>query len=251
MGPTLTTCPLSLEVERVRDTRSFSTRKVVARQADNGNRVCFYMIADFSAPEQGVMAYAPAPRMQYLPPSSLRPYSEVLDSAVRDGNVSAALVQEYRRVFPLLEKFFDFRGCPEGVGTQNLLGLDKAVETTQEDLPIREKTSAYWIKSRTPLSKDESMAALGFVLDAALAFLPLTFSHSFLDDFGAVSTLDFALHFHEAADMNKWILVEQTTELAAGGKTWSGSHVWNEDGRCLATMRQTSILRAKATKLKL
>lgn len=57
---------------------------------------------------------------------------------------------------------------------------------------------------------------IAFVTDGALAFLPLMFSHKFVTDAAAVSSLDVSLRFHQPEwDASEWLLSEQYCEAAA------------------------------------
>lgn len=61
------------------------------------------------------------------------------------------------------------------------------------------------------------MAALAFLMDGALAFLPLTHGGMWFDDVGACSTLDFALRvFVPSVDMGEWHLRERSTSRGEG-----------------------------------
>jgi acyl-CoA thioesterase len=106
-------------------------------------------------------------------------------------------------------------------------------------------------------------------MDSALAFLPLTFSkldnhlstnhplitlylcaaHRFFNVVSAVSTLEFALRFFSPPNPNEWVLHEQHTENGGGARTFSTGRLWDRDGRCVASMSQQSIMRARAEKM--
>ena len=90
------------------------------------------------------------------------------------------------------------------------------------------------------------MAALGFLLDAGLSFLPLSHSNLFLDDAGPCSSLDFALRvFADDVDMNQWHLVERRSLCGSLGLTHTIANMFGESGRLVAQMSQQSILRPK------
>lgn len=109
------------------------------------------------------------------------------------------------------------------------------------------------------------MIGHSFVMDSALAFLPLTFSkspymskttrslsdlftaHRFFDAISAVSTLEFSLRFFDVPNVNDWVLHEQHTENGGMGRTFSTGRLWNREGKCIASMSQQSIMRARPT----
>lgn len=58
---------------------------------------------------------------------------------------------------------------------------------TQEKIPLRSDPNR---------SDAIDASLLTFILDGAIAFIPLTFSHRFLNHAKACSSLDFSLRFH-------------------------------------------------------
>lgn len=109
---------------------------------------------------------------------------------------------------------------------------------------------------------------VSFVMDSALAFLPLTFSKSCILLFAvhaltmlhrrtahrsfapvsAVSTLEYSLRFFSPPNPNEWLLHEQHTENGGMARTFSTGRVWDTEGKCVASMSQQSIMRAKPEK---
>ncbi|CCG84865.1 protein of unknown function [Taphrina deformans PYCC 5710] len=247
LGPTLTTEKVSLQVHKVRDTKTFKTVRVEALQTQKGvQRITFCITLDFQLKEAPVLKYNLDPRIKPTPVAELEDYSDYVQGRVKKGLVSEQLAQIYTTQFGMLKRFFEMRHCLESVSGQNLLGLDKNCKTTQDGLTITEKSSALWFRSKTPISQAESYAAVAFMTDAALAFLPLTFRNEFITEYGALSSLDCSLRFHTSDfNCNNWLLHEQVTEAADDGRTFSIGRVFREDGVLVATMSQMSILRAK------
>ena len=150
-------------------------------------------------------------------------------------------------MFHMLLSFFETRPCIGGVSGQNLAGAAKHVETTQDHLPITSKVSAEWQRATQPLpNQDEQAAALAFLMDGGLSFLPLIHDHRFLEDAGACSSLDFALRiFVPVININQWHLKERKVIAADAGRTYSESRLWNQNGGMVASMTQQCILRPK------
>jgi acyl-CoA thioesterase len=83
-------------------------------------------------------------------------------------------------------------------------------------------------------------------MDSTLSFLPLSLSNLPLTSARVVSSLDFSLRFHSPPPLNwneDWLLLEQNTERAADGRTFSVGRMFTEDGVEIARMSQVSILR--------
>ena len=62
-----------------------------------------------------------------------------------------------------------------------------------------------------------NLAGMAFIMDQALAFIPLTFNKMVFAETGGVSSLDFSLRFFSPEiKMEDWALNEQTTERGVG-----------------------------------
>lgn len=250
LGPSLNDEKMAFVIHRVRETRSFRTLRVEAKQIQKGKeRVTFYITLDFQAEEVTVLKYNLPPRMPHPEASEVMEYADFLRKGVQEGKFPRDLVEVNIKSFGLLAKYFEIRQCPEGVSTQNMLGMYKKAKTSQDVLDIHQKSSAHWFKSRSPVSKQESYGALAFVTDAALAFIPLVFRNEFITDYGALSSLDCTLRYHtKDFSCNDWLLHEQVTECGNEGRTYSTGRVFRQDGVLVATMNQMSIIRPKVQK---
>lgn len=247
LGPCLTSEKLSFAIFRVRETKSFRTIRVEARQFQKGKpRVTFYITLDFQVKEQTALKFNLSPRIQHPGPESCLPLEDFMQEAALKGIFPKKLVQVWLTSFEMSRRFFEMRQCPESVSAQNLSGMFKPAKTTQDGMHITQKSSAYWFRSRSPISKQESYAAIAFKTDAALAFVAVTFRNEFITDYGALSTLDCVLRFHTSDfTCNEWMLHEQVTECGNEGRTYSTGRVFKENGDLVATMTQASILRPK------
>ena len=99
---------------------------------------------------------------------------EVIERLVRAGAVTQVEAEAHKRQFAMAEAFFETRQCLAGVSAQNLMGVAKHVRTTQAHLPVYERTSAEWLRCKTSFgTAAENAAALAFIMDGALSFLPI------------------------------------------------------------------------------
>lgn len=250
LGPASTQYKLVCKVYRTRETRSFATRRVEVSQDLNGEkRVCVEVVVDFHVVEAPLFVYSAPPTMRYSPPGESLSMDELGEQLIREGKVSAQIKAEYSKgTFTALSEMFEARHCPEGMGGQNLWGFAKEVPTSQDGLPsITDRSSAEWLHALERLEgHDESMAATAFVLDGALALLPLSFDHLWFDDCGASSSLDFSLRmFAPSVDWAQYHLRERKTIAAGGARTFSESRLWDSKGVLVASMTQSCILRPK------
>lgn len=253
LGPAQTDRRLHCDAERVRDTRSFATRRVRVFQlhGNGAQRACATILVDFHAREPPLLTYGlpipPCYGKDANDRNSSLPTSTILEQAEKSGLITAAAVAGFKTMHNMLDNYFETNHCLAGVSGQNALGLAKEAVTSLDHLPVQDKVSAEWTRSREQLvTHEEKTAALGFTMDAGLSFLPLTFEHMYLDDASACSTLEFSLRIIVSdVDISQWCLRERKTIAAAAGRTYSESRLW-QDGGLVAIMTQTSILRPLA-----
>lgn len=255
LGPAFTDRPLRATTRTVRQTRTFATRHVeVSQKQDNGEiRVCLFATADFQVKEKGsLFEYSRPPSKKYSLHAGLPPVIEVAHDFLANGRIDQDAHDSFSHAFSVSSSLFESRPCPEGIFAQNLNGLVKTLPHTQDSLPITSRTTADWFRSITPFaSKADNIAALTFFSDGALSFCPLSFSHLYLDDSAACSSLDFALRFFRDVDVEKWHLREISTNVGSEGRTFSECWIWDEEGRAVANMSQQSIMRVLPAKGKL
>ncbi|KAH8195305.1 hypothetical protein TruAng_010528 [Truncatella angustata] len=250
LGPASTTEKLHCTVHKTRDTRTFATRRVQVSQVkpDGNMRICMELLADFQIEEPALLTYSSPPAGKYSGPEQSQTLPELVERAVSEGQLSKEAGAQAVKSFELGELLFESRFCPEGVCGQNALGILKQERTTQDHLPITEKTTADWIRSRESLeTRGERMSATAFMLDGALSFMPLNHNHMWLDDAGACSTLDFALRFFVPdLALDAWHLRERKTTAAGFGRSYSEGMLWDEKGTLVASMTQQCIVRPKS-----
>jgi acyl-CoA thioesterase II len=253
LGPALTDRNLYCKVRRIRDTRTFASRQVeISQEQDDGtHRTCIILFAEFQKQEPAVlMSYSAPPSRQYSLVEGSAPRDENLGALVKAEKVPQKMVNVFKQVFGLMERFWEGRPVPEAIMSQNLYGMAKHLPTTQDHLPLTSKTSAEWVRSKSKLvTEADQISALSFYMDGALSFIPLSHSHMFLQDAGACSSLDFALRiFTNKVDMNEWNLKEMKTINGAEGRTYSEAQLWNEKGNMVASMTQQSVMRPPVKK---
>lgn len=256
LGPAYTDRQLHANVRTIRQTRTFATRQVeVSQIQDNGEpRVCLIAIADFQVKEKAsLLEYSKTPSQKYANWKECATQTETYQKLVDEGKVSQQLVDYHGQRFNVLKDMYELRPCPTGIFAQNLYGVAKTLPHSQDDVASAERTTADWFRCRETLATPvEQITNLTFLIDSAIAFLPLSFNHMWFDDVAAVSSLDFALRFFqngktdddaEGIDVNQWHLREMKTGVASTGRSYGESWIWDERGRAVACMSQQSILR--------
>ncbi|KAK8143734.1 hypothetical protein G3M48_006822 [Beauveria asiatica] len=241
---------LILSPIELRRSRSFATYRVVVQQRDKKTdelRLCAEVMVDFHCNEPSLLQHSAIPTRKYSHWTDCQTTEQSLEENwVKPGKVSQAEKDIFQTLFGLSRMLWDTRLCPEGVSTQNMVGMAKSAKTSQDHQHATSKSSADWIKSKHPLkSEAEQMSSLAFILDGLLSFLPLVHSHLFLNDAEACSSLDFALRvFVPRPNLNEWHMREAINHEAGQGRTYSESRLWDDSGNMVASMTQQSILRA-------
>lgn len=249
LGPASTASPLSCSVERTRDTKTFATRRVVVSQPqpDGAMRPCLQVLADFHHEEPALLRYSAPPTRPYSGPDQSRGLHDLVTDAASRGLLRADPHSAAAAARSKFEACLEMRYCPEGMAGQNFMGMVASHPTDQDDLPVTERVSAEWVRTRAALtSAGEKAAAHAFLMDG-LPFTVVAHNKLWLADIAASLTLDFALRvFVPEVDLTGWHLRERKTIAAGLGRAYSEARLWDEQGNLVACMTQQSILRPKA-----
>ena len=207
--------PIDFEVDPIRDGRSFSTRRVVARQ--NGEAI-FNTSISYHRDEEGVSHC-------FTMPDVPAPHAEADDLS-------------------------GFRGFTTKPGDPNLIDLyqierQRVTEYLAEEQPPLGRS---WFRAVGPLPDDRAthQAALVMISDYSLlstVFYPHPFSNP-IKHFMAAS-LDHAIWFHHPGKMDDWVLYDCDSPRAGGGRGFSRGFLWSQDGTLLASTAQESLMRVK------
>ncbi|MGW7405841.1 acyl-CoA thioesterase II [Streptomyces sp. NPDC054833] len=213
--------PIVYNVERIRDGRSFTTRRVVAIQH---GRPIFVLSASFQAYEDGLdhqTPMPPAPAPETLPTSQerLRGY-EHLDRTI-------------------VEKFLEAR---------------EAVDLRYVDEPPygkfgepREPHSQVWFRTNGKLDDDPLLHVVlaTYVSDMTLLDSVLL-AHgrggwAVGDVVGA--SLDHAMWFHRPFRADEWLLYDQESPSAHGGRGLGQARIYTQDGQLAISVIQEGVVR--------
>ena len=207
--------PIDFEVDPIRDGRSFSTRRVVARQ--NGEAI-FNTSISYHQDEEGVSHCFNMPELD-------APRTEADDLS-------------------------GFRGFTTKPGDPNLIDLyqierQRVTEYLAESQPPIGRS---WFRAVGPLPEDTAahQAALVMISDYSLlstVFYPHPYTNP-IKHFMAAS-LDHAIWFHHPGKMDEWVLYDCDTPRAGGGRGFSRDFLWAQDGTLLASTAQESLMRLK------
>lgn len=206
--------PVEIEVERVRQGRSFSARQ--ARASQQGKER-FRMAASFQAAADSPV-YCSAKMPPAPPPEAVRHTYQDFTLALtgQPDWPAAARPLEIRYVNPPA----------------------KGAAATAPQL--------MWMRVRGPMPADAVLhqAGIAYLSDATLAdnaLLPhgLRWQDS---DFTGTS-LDHAMWFHQAAKADEWLLFEQTVAITGSGRGLTEGKFFDRTGKLVATCVQEALMR--------
>lgn len=212
------TRPIVFEVERARDGRSFSSRRVVALQADKPILVASM---SFQQPSAGDDYQSDMPTVP--PPESLPNERQLSLEAGR-----------------LDESFM--------ITTGEDLDI-RVVEPIDWNRPVaREPVLQAWMKTSGPVPDTRGLhhAVLAYLSDAFLVDVCLIkHGRRFDDPRWQIASLDHGLWFHEAFRVDDWLLHVVEAERISGGRGLARGSFYTRDGRLVATTMQQSVMRLR------
>ena len=211
------TKPITFSVDRLRDGRSFSTRRVQAFQSD---LPIFSMIASFQDIDPGISHQEEMP--DGIPaPEELPSAHDLL------GEINHPVAQYWAKARP-----FDMRHVGSPIYFQ------------VKGEPVAHQ--AVWIKALGTLPADTSLhtAALAYVSDYTI-LEPIFRRHGIAWTHEGLksASLDHAMWFHRQAKVDEWLLYVQESPSAQGGRGLSLGRIFSRDGLLLATVAQEGMVR--------
>ncbi|MEE1668437.1 acyl-CoA thioesterase II [Streptomyces sp. WAC07094] len=213
--------PIVYEVDRIRDGRSFTTRRVVAVQ--HGKPI-FHLSASFQSHEDGLDHQAlmpPAPDPESLPTSHerMRGYGHIPSDVVERLLEARAAVDLRYVEEPPYGKFGEPRDPHSQVWFRTNGKLD--------DDPLLHVVLATYVSDMTLLDSvllahGRGGWALGDVVGASL---------------------DHAMWFHRPFRADEWLLYDQESPSAYGGRGLGQARIYTEDGRLAISVIQEGVVR--------
>lgn len=210
--------PILYEVDRIRDGRSFSTRRVVAIQH---GRAIFNMSSSWHTREDGLVHALPMPDVP--PPEALR------------GDREAYLEIAEQR--PEVKRFaFRFEAI-ESRQVERILMTDEGTH------PPYKHT---WLRTRDRLPDDPEvhLAVLAYMSD--LDFMStsmLPHGRQRMRDAIQGASLDHSIWFHRPFRADDWLLFAKESPNAGGARGFVRGQFFTRDGTLVATAAQECLIR--------
>lgn len=217
--------PILYVVDRIRDGRSFNTRRVVAIQH---GRAIFNMSISFQVQEAGLSHQSEMPDVP--PPEDLEDEMEVRLRHARDAGAEEELVSQYTRFRPM-----ELRPVPGELGSRNDFEPKK-----------RPPQQSCWIKTSDVLPDDVQVhqCALAYLSDWSLLDTCM-YPHglSFLNPKMQVASLDHAMWFHRPFRADEWLLYVQDSPSSSGGRGLNRGLFYSRSGELVASVAQEGLIR--------
>ena len=214
--------PIIYEVERLRDGRSYATRRVTAIQ--HGQAI-FSMMVSFHAEE--------ATAFDHQDPMPSVPHAD-------------ELTPEELMKSPFME------GMPEFI--QRYYASDRPIELRPVEYQryfgekVPEGRINIWIRTAAKLPDDPAlhMCALAYASDFSLLDAVMSrYGRTLFDGRVMAASLDHAMWFHRPFRADEWLLYSQDSPSAQGGRGLARGSIYKPDGTLVASVAQEGSLREK------
>ncbi len=212
--------PIVYQVDRIRDGRSFTTRRVVAIQH---GRPIFNMSASFQIDEVGFehevpMPSVPRPEGLASMPELMAPYADELDGW-------------YTRPRPIDVRYVD---DPPRIA---------------RDAGSREPFSRVWMRADGQLPDDPLLHVCAVVFASDMTLLdPTLLVHGLSWGSGGgmfVASLDHAMWFHRRFRADEWFLYDQQSPWTGGARGLAQGSIFTGDGHLAVSVVQEGLLRVR------
>ncbi|MEQ3552324.1 acyl-CoA thioesterase II [Pseudonocardia nematodicida] len=210
--------PIVYETERIRDGRSFTTRRVRAIQR---GEAIFALSASFQLAQHGLWHTEPMPAGVPAP-------TDVDDLATRSLRGEGGYLARLPR--PL-----DIRLIDEPTWSPRRTG--------PSDEPMR-----LWLRADGTLPDEDLLHVCLLTYASDLTLLgSVPARHDVPSTELQMASLDHAMWFHEPFRADEWLLYECFSPAASGGRGLGSGRFFTADGRLVATCMQEGLVRVPAT----
>ena len=221
MRPGDPSVPILYTVDRIRDGRSFTTRRVVAVQH---GKAIFSMSASFQIVEDGLEHFVSMPAVPE--PDSLPSEKQLADQFI--DHAPEGVRKYWQRERPI-----ELRP----------INLDHYISNKKLD-----PEQNIWFRATGPIPSNPSVqrAVLAYASDMTLLDTSL-FAHgrAVFDPGLQVASLDHAMWFHRPINMEEWHLYSQDSPSSSGARGFTRGSIFSQDGRLVASVAQEGLIRER------
>jgi acyl-CoA thioesterase II len=214
------TVPLIYLVERVRDGRSFTTRRVSAVQH---GKTIFTLSASFHRDEPGIEHSDPMPVVP--PPDAITPTVERLEK------VFGPSVHEW------------YGGNPIDIRHIGPLTVE-----AERDPALRTARNLVWLRADGELPDDPLLHVCLVTYASDMTLLDsvmLAHGLSWADGRTSGASLDHAMWFHGPFRADRWLLYAQDSPVARGARGLARGEMYTSDGQLVVSVVQEGLIRTR------
>lgn len=214
-----TAVPIVYDVERTRDGSSFSSRRVVARQ--HGQPI-FYLSASFQVAETGFDHQDTAPEVPA--PDDCPTLGEVLE------RISGRPIAAWDEEWAALDVRYAGDSRPGGA-----IAPDG-----------RTARARVWVRASGPIPDQPALheCVLAYASDLTVLAASLVPHGTFIGDPRLrTASIDHAMWFHRAFRADAWLLYDQVSPSASGGRGFSTGELFTQSGALVASVAQEGLIR--------
>jgi acyl-CoA thioesterase II len=207
--------PILYEVDRIRDGKSFTTRRVVAIQH---GRAIFNLSSSFQVEEPGLEHQLQMPEVP--PPDSLPTFQE--------------------RMEPFAEQMGDWFSRPRPIDQRFVQEPWRGAE------PGREPRQDVWMRADGTLPEDPLLHACVVAYASDMTLLDsILLPHDLSWDEGGImmASLDHAMWFHRPFGADEWLLYSQESPAAGGARGLARGSIFRSDGVLAVSVVQEGLVR--------
>jgi len=219
MRPGDPSVPILYEVDRIRDGKSFTTRRVVAIQH---GKAIFSMSASFQIIEQGLEHYVEMPDVKM--PEDLPSEKQLADQFI--DHAPEGVRKYWQRERPI-----------------ELRPISLEHYITNKKLEPRQNI---WFRATGKLPTDPAVqqAVLAYASDMTLLDTSL-FVHgrAVFDPKLQVASLDHSMWFHRPMNMEEWYLYSQDSPNTSGARGFTRGSIYSREGMLVASVAQEGLIR--------
>lgn len=211
--------PLIYLVDRVRDGRSFTTRRVAAIQH---GKAIFTLSASFHRPEPGVEHAAPMPDVPQ--PESLQPMPERLEK------LFGGSARDYYSHYPIDLRF-----------------IGPLTFEAERDPALRADHNLVWLRADGELPDDPLLHVCLMTYASDMTLLDsvlLRHGLSWADGRTSGASLDHAMWFHRPFRADQWLLYAQESRVASGARGLARGEVFTQHGELVVSVMQEGLVRS-------
>ena len=208
--------PIIYQVDRIRDGRSFTTRRVAAIQ---GGEAVFHLSASFHVPEAGVSHQEQMPTVP--DPETLPTWEEAMA--------------------PYAADLGEWIHHPRPIDVRH---VGQPLRTSPSGTAPRPPTHRMWLRADGRVADDPLLHACLVAYASDMTLLDtVMLPHGLIWRDGIQVSLDHAMWFHRPFRADEWLLYDQHSPSASGARGLAAGTIYSRDGSLAVSVVQEGLLR--------